>query len=138
MFEGGGNGGGFIGSKSQPVADSVSWGYGVRYPGVLCSRFSVWPIRAWGSYAPVLIDARLRPSGPKLLHYFSASPVWDDKLPWTALWLEVDRLVAGPDASLVIDDTALLKKGARPFGATRQYRGSFGKAANCESRVSLT
>ncbi len=47
-------------------------------------------------------------------------------------------MVGGADACLVIDDTALPKKGTRPVGVARQYCGSLGKQANCQSLVSLT
>jgi SRSO17 transposase len=41
----------------------------------------------------------------------------------------VDRLVGGPDAILVIDDTALPKKGTRSVGVAPQYAGALGKVA---------
>jgi SRSO17 transposase len=49
-----------------------------------------------------------------------------------------DRLVGGPGAVLVVDDTALVKQGKRSVGVKRQYRGQLGKRANCQSLVSLT
>jgi SRSO17 transposase len=49
-----------------------------------------------------------------------------------------DRLVGGPDAVLVVDDTALVKQGRRSVGVKRQYCGQLGKKANCQSLVSLT
>src|SRR6185369_8259608 len=49
-----------------------------------------------------------------------------------------DRLVGGPDAVLVVDDTALVKQGRHSVGVKRQYRGQLGKKANCQSLVSLT
>jgi SRSO17 transposase len=48
-----------------------------------------------------------------------------------------DRLVGGPDAVLVIDDTALPKKGELSVGVARQYCGQLGKRANCQALVSL-
>ena len=47
-------------------------------------------------------------------------------------------LVGGADAYLVIDDTALPKKGTLSVGVARQYCGQLGKRANCQSLVSLT
>jgi SRSO17 transposase len=51
---------------------------------------------------------------------------------------QADRLVGGPDAYLVIDDTALPKKGTLSVGVARQYCGQLGKQANCQSLVSVT
>ena len=51
---------------------------------------------------------------------------------------EADRLVGGPDAVLIIDDTALPKKGEHSVGVARQYAGVLGKTANCQALVSLT
>jgi SRSO17 transposase len=51
---------------------------------------------------------------------------------------EADRLVGGPAAWLVIDDTALPKKGEMSVGVAPQYCGQLGKKANCQSLVSLT
>ena len=72
------------------------------------------------------------------MQHFVASPAWDDAPLWTVLAQEADRLVGGPDACLVIDDTALPKKGALSVGVARQYCGQLGKKANCQSLVSLT
>ncbi|MCP1558681.1 UNVERIFIED_ORG: SRSO17 transposase [Methylobacterium sp. SuP10 SLI 274] len=55
------------------------------------------------------------------LQHFIASPAWDDGPLCTELARPADRLVGGPDAGLVIDDTALPKKGVRSVGVTRQY-----------------
>src|SRR4051812_30904199 len=56
------------------------------------------------------IAARLGLLRHDQLQHFIASSAWDDGLLWTALAGEADRLVGGPDACLVIDDTALPKK----------------------------
>lgn len=47
-------------------------------------------------------------------------------------------LLGGPEALLVIDDTALVKQGKRSVGVARQYCGHLGKKANCQVLVSLT
>ena len=54
------------------------------------------------------------------------------------LLVQADRLVGGKDAVLVIDDTALPKKGDRSVGVAAQYASSLGKTANCQTLVSLT
>ena len=81
---------------------------------------------------------RLGLSGHDQLQHFVASPAWDDAPLWNALAQEADRLLGGRDAFLVIDDTALPKKGTRSAGVARQYCGQLGKRANCQSLVSLT
>ncbi len=82
--------------------------------------------------------ARLGLSGHGQLQHFIASPAWDDGPLWTVLAREADRLVGGPGAVLVIDDTALPKQGTLSVGVTRQYCGALGKKANCQALVSLT
>jgi hypothetical protein len=52
--------------------------------------------------------------------------------------VQADRLLGGPDAYLVIDDTALPKKGSHSVGVTPQYTATLGKNANCQTLVSLT
>ena len=82
--------------------------------------------------------ARLGLSGHDQLQHFIASPAWDDGPLWRVLALEADRLVGGPGAVLVIDDTALPKQGAMSVGVARQHCGALGKRANCQVLVSLT
>src|ERR687893_1415210 len=82
--------------------------------------------------------ARLGLPGHGQLQHFISSAAWDDGPLWTALAREADRLVGGPRAALVIDGTALPKKGALSVGAARQYCGQLGKKASCQALVSLT
>jgi SRSO17 transposase len=77
-------------------------------------------------------------SGHDQLQHFIASPAWDDAPLWRVLAEQADRLVGGPEAVLVIDDTALPKKGTLSVGVERQYCGQLGKKANCQALVSLT
>jgi len=82
--------------------------------------------------------ARLGLPGHDQLQHFVASTAWDDGPLWTALAHEADRLVGGSGGYLVIDDTALPKKGTLSVGVARQYCGQLGKRANCQALVSLT
>jgi SRSO17 transposase len=72
------------------------------------------------------------------LHHFISSPAWDDAPLWRVLGEQADAAVGGDDAVLVVDDTALPKKGTRSVGVAPQYCGELGKQANCQSLVSLT
>src|SRR3954469_16528018 len=82
--------------------------------------------------------ASLGLSGHDQLQHFIASPAWDDAPLWRVLAEQADQLVGGPEAALVIDDTALPKKGTLSVGVARQYCGQLGKRANCQALVSLT
>lgn len=76
--------------------------------------------------------ARLGLPGHDQLQHFIASPAWEDAPLWRVLAWEADRLVGGPGAVLVIDDTALPKQGTMSVGVARQYCGAPGKRANCQ------
>jgi SRSO17 transposase len=78
--------------------------------------------------------ARLGLSGHDQLQHFIASPAWDDGPLWRVLAEKADELLGGPDAALVIDDTALPKQGALSVGVARQYCGQLGKKANSDVR----
>ncbi|MFD2780417.1 IS701 family transposase [Novosphingobium pokkalii] len=72
------------------------------------------------------------------LHHFVSSGVWDEAPLEAALLVEADRLVGGDDAWLIIDDTALPKKGQHSVGVAPQYASTLGKNANCQTLVSVT
>jgi SRSO17 transposase len=72
------------------------------------------------------------------LHNFVASPCWDGAPLEAVLAAKADALVGGADAVLVVDDTALPKKGSASVGVAHQYAGVLGKNANCQTLVSLT
>src|SRR5436305_2942179 len=72
------------------------------------------------------------------LHHFIAAGVWDAVPVEAELLVQADRLVGGSDAVLVIDDTALPKKGTHSVGVAPQYASALGKTANCQTLVSLT
>ena len=72
------------------------------------------------------------------LHHFIASGVWDAAPLETALVAEADRQVGGEAAWLIIDDTALPKKGRHSVGVAPQYASALGKTSNYQTLVSLT
>jgi len=72
------------------------------------------------------------------LHHFIADGVWDAAPVETELLVQADRLVGGSDAVLVVDDTAIPKKGTHSVGVAPQYCSALGKTANCQTLVSLT
>jgi SRSO17 transposase len=82
--------------------------------------------------------ARVAPADYDQLHHFVAVGPWDEAPLDAELLAQANQLVGGPDAILVIDDTALLKKGTHSVGVASQYAGVVGKKANCQSLVSLT
>jgi SRSO17 transposase len=81
---------------------------------------------------------RLAPGDYDQLHHFVAAGVWDAAPLETELLVQADRLVGGGDAVLVIDDTAVPKKGRHSVGVAAQYASALGKTANCQTLVSLT
>ena len=72
------------------------------------------------------------------LHHFIGNGVWDAAPLEAALLVEADTLVGGDSAWLIIDDTALPKKGRHSVGVAPQYASALGKTANCQSLVSVT
>lgn len=81
---------------------------------------------------------RFAPGGYDRLHHFVAAGVWDAAPLETELLVQADKLVGGTDAVLVIDDTAMPKKGKHSVGVAAQYASALGKTANCQTLVSLT
>ena len=88
------------------------------------------------SVAPMA--ARVAPGEVQQLHHFVAASPWATAPLEEELVRQAERLVGGPDAVLVIDDTALVKQGRHSVGVARQYCGQLGKRANCQALVSLT
>src|SRR5512143_1949935 len=76
-------------------------------------------------------------SHDRLHHFISAGP-WDAEPLEAELVRHAHRLVGGSDAYLVIDDTALPKKGQHSVGVAPQYASALGKKANCQTLVSVT
>ena len=82
--------------------------------------------------------ARAGEVGYDQLHHFVAAGVWDNVPLEATLLKEADRLVGDQAGFLVIDDTALPKKGHHSVGVAPQYASSLGKTSNCQSLVSVT
>src|SRR5512134_3909712 len=82
--------------------------------------------------------ARVAPGDVQQLHHFISVSPWASAPLEEELVRQAERLVGGPDAVLVIDDTALVKQGRHSVGVARQYCGELGKRANCQVLVSLT
>ena len=91
-----------------------------------------------GHYADALREERLAPGDYDQLHHFVAAGVWDAAPLETELLVQADKLVGGNDAVMVIDDTAVPKKGKHSVGVASQYASALGKNANCQTLVSLT
>src|SRR3954465_2648267 len=61
------------------------------------------------------------------LHHFVGAGIWDEAPLERELIVQADRLVGGADVVLVIDDTALPKKGKHSVGVAPQYATVLGK-----------
>lgn len=81
---------------------------------------------------------RVCPGETQQLHHFVSTSPWATAPLEHVLAQTADALVGGPDAVLIIDDTALPKQGRHSVGVARQYCGALGKRANCQVLVSLT
>jgi SRSO17 transposase len=81
---------------------------------------------------------RLVPGDYDQLHHFISNGIWDAAPLEEELARQANRLLGGSDAVLVIDDTALPKKGSHSVGVAPQYASALGKNANCQTLVSLT
>jgi len=70
---------------------------------------------------------RLAPGDYDQLHHFVAAGVWDASPLETELLVQANQLVGGSDAVLVIDDTAMPKKGTHSVGVAAQYASALGQ-----------
>ncbi len=68
------------------------------------------------------------------LHHFVGAGAWDEAPLEYEVLVQADRLVGGANAVLVIDDTALPKKGNHSVGVAPQYATVLGKQANSDVR----
>jgi SRSO17 transposase len=78
------------------------------------------------------------PKDKEQLHHFVAASTWDTCDHERLLLDKADAIVGGRNAHLIVDDTALVKKGTHSVGVAHQYCGQLGKNANCQALVSLT
>ncbi|MBB4000833.1 SRSO17 transposase [Aureimonas pseudogalii] len=72
------------------------------------------------------------------LHHFVGAGVWDAAPLERELACQADGMLGGDKAFLIVDDTALPKKGTHSVGVAPQYASALGKNANCQMLVSLT
>ena len=84
------------------------------------------------------VAARVAPGHEQELRHFISESPWEAEPVEQVLWSKADSMGGGHDAFLIIDDTALPKKGDESVGVAHQYCGALGKQANCQSLVSLT
>lgn len=102
------------------------------------------PIYVRGLIAPgerksiVPIAERVAAGDAPQLHHFVAASLWQTAPLEEVLLDKVAHLVGGAGSHLIVDDTALPKKGTESVGVTHQYCGALGKQANCQSLVSVT
>jgi len=88
------------------------------------------------SIAP--LAEQVAPGDYQQLHHFVNDAPWEAAPLEAELARAADALVGGPEAVLIVDDTALLKRGPHSVGVARQYAGCVGRPANCQTLVSLT
>ncbi len=69
---------------------------------------------------------------------FHCERVWSEAPLEEELAIQADKLIGGANAVLVVDDTALPKKGSHSVGVAPPYASALGKTANCQTLVSLT
>lgn len=84
------------------------------------------------------LAARVAPEDYQQLHHFVNAAAWDPAPLEQVLAARATAMLGGPDAVLIVDDTALLKQGRHSVGVARQYAGAAGKTTNCQALVSLT
>jgi SRSO17 transposase len=84
------------------------------------------------------LAARIAPGHEQELRHFINESPWEAGPIEQVLWDKADSMLGGEDACLIIDDTALPKKGSESVGVAHQYCGALGKQANCQCLVSLT
>jgi len=136
---------------SGGVKDASAWEK--RFDRFIKPFLDVWRSKKRRHWAPIYLRGLLLPGERKSIepvasrvapgheqelgHFVSESP-WETEPIEQLLWDKADTMLGGQDAFLIIDDTALPKKGDESVGVAHQYCGALGKQANCQSLVSLT
>ena len=117
----------------MPASRSRTWSKTVpRWLEPFLEAFSYKKQRHW---APVYLEGLMRPGRRKSvepmagrvapgevqqLHHFVSTSRWDIEPVQKVLVLKANEMVGGPRAHLIVDDTALVKKGAHSVGVARQ------------------
>lgn len=104
----------------------------------MCCLYLVGLIGAGERKSIAPMAERLGMTSHDALHHFVSVAAWDETALEKELARQADRLVGGADAYLIVDDTALPKKGSCSVGVAPQYASALGKNANCQTLVSLT
>jgi DDE superfamily endonuclease len=78
------------------------------------------------------VSDRNAPGQHERIHHFVSTSTWNTTPLETLIAREVQRLVGGKDAVLIVDDTTLPKKGNHSVGIGHQYSGTVGKMTNCQ------
>ena len=132
---------------------SIETGWQGRFDRFVTPFLEAWRFKKRKQWAPLYlrglllpgerksiepIAERVAPGHEQELRHFVSESEWDDEAIEEVLWDCVDEMVGGDDAFLIVDDTALPKKGDESVGVAHQYCGALGKQANCQCLVSLT
>jgi SRSO17 transposase len=111
--------------------------FAIYFFGLLsdAERKSVEPLAARGQTCPQEVE---RAHG-RLLHFISDGKWSDADVRASAAHYAMSAMaVRAPIKHLIVDDTGFLKQGMHSPGVQRQYTGSAGKIANCQTAVSLS
>src|ERR1700756_1753723 len=73
------------------------------------------------------LAARVAPGHDQELRHFVSESAWDEQAIEQVLWETADEMLGGDEAVMIVDDTALPKKGAESVGVAHQYCGALGK-----------
>jgi SRSO17 transposase len=84
------------------------------------------------------LSMRVAPDKGEQIHNFVATSCWPTEPVEEVLCRKADEMLGGDASFLIVDDTALPKKGTHSVGVAHQYCGALGKQANCQCLVSMT